>query len=255
MEWQTLLIIVNRLLWRVQILSPRSGPVHPSLGWWNCPTSEAWSQTFKVQPVSQHCWGVGSLPHPWEESKPKVVLARKAEVAPPKGSFHRSSHNLIIQGRIPHFSMGCEFPQALVPWLFLPDIPPPGSHSGTNLSQMTDTWLHFCWTHSGVDIGSVCLFRFYSAHAKMGNDWSGIKPASAKLIHPKCFITFEPADRIYTGWVPNVPWPWHFWVHLLCLRGEFTILLKICRPERVGPGEFGARSTEDDSWIGGKELV
>lgn len=40
-----------------------------------------------------------------------------------------------------------------------------------------------------------------------------------------------------------------------CLRGEFTILLKICRPERVEPGEFGARTTEDDSWIGGKELV
>lgn len=33
------------------------------------------------------------------------------------------------------------------------------------------------------------------------------------------------------------------------------MLLKICRPERVGPGELGARSTEDDSWIGGKELV
>lgn len=39
-----------------------------------------------------------------------------------------------------------------------------------------------------------------------------------------------------------------------CLRREFTILLKICRPERVGLGEFGA-STEDNCWIGGKELV
>lgn len=123
MECQTLLIIVSSLLWRVQILSPRSGPVHPSLGWWNCPTSEGWGQTFKVQPVSLHCGGAGPSLCPWEESKPKVMLARKAEVAPPNCSFHRPSQNPMIQGRIPYFCMDYEFPQALVLWLFLPDIP------------------------------------------------------------------------------------------------------------------------------------
>jgi len=40
-----------------------------------------------------------------------------------------------------------------------------------------------------------------------------------------------------------------------CLRGEFTILLKICRPEKVGLGAFRAKSTEDVSLIGEEELV
>lgn len=33
------------------------------------------------------------------------------------------------------------------------------------------------------------------------------------------------------------------------------MLLKICRPERVGLGEFGASRTVGNSQIGGKELV
>lgn len=40
-----------------------------------------------------------------------------------------------------------------------------------------------------------------------------------------------------------------------CLRAEFTILLKICRPEILGLGAFRARSTEDISLIGGGKLV
>lgn len=72
---------------------------------------------------------------------------------------------------------------------------------------------HFCWMHSVVDIGFGCLFRLYSGHAKTGRAWSGIKSASAKLICQKFFLVFEPAEWIYTGWVPSVPWPWHFWVH------------------------------------------
>lgn len=40
-----------------------------------------------------------------------------------------------------------------------------------------------------------------------------------------------------------------------CLRGEFTILLKVCRPEKVWLGAFRARNTEDISLIGGEDLV
>lgn len=40
-----------------------------------------------------------------------------------------------------------------------------------------------------------------------------------------------------------------------CLRGEFTILLKVCRPEKVGVGVFRARSSEDISLIGAEDLV
>lgn len=39
-----------------------------------------------------------------------------------------------------------------------------------------------------------------------------------------------------------------------CLRGEFTIPLKICRPEEVGLDAFRASRTEGVSLIGGEEL-
>lgn len=39
------------------------------------------------------------------------------------------------------------------------------------------------------------------------------------------------------------------------LRGELTILLKVCRPEKVGLGAFRARNSEDISLIGEEDLV
>lgn len=200
MEWQTLLIIVNNLLWRVQILSPRSGPVHPSLGWWNYHTSEGWGQAFKVQPVSLHFWGVGPFPHPWEESKPKVVLARKAEVAPPNGIFHRPNHNPTIQGRILHFCMDREFPQALVPWLFLPDIPPPGSPSGANLSQMTDR-----------HVTTFLLNAFwcgYSLSAFIQALQRPCKDGQCLIWHKICQCKINPSKMLYYLWTSRANLYW-----------------------------------------------
>lgn len=39
------------------------------------------------------------------------------------------------------------------------------------------------------------------------------------------------------------------------LREEFTILLKVCIPEKVGLGAFTAGNSEDISLIGGEDLV
>lgn len=40
-----------------------------------------------------------------------------------------------------------------------------------------------------------------------------------------------------------------------CLGGKFTILLKVCRPEKMWLGAFRAMNTEDISLIGGEDLV
>lgn len=68
--------------------------------------------------------GCGPCPAPLGGNKPKLLLGRKAEVAPPSVSFHRPSHNPVIQGRTFPFCVEHEFPQALVLWLFLPHIAP-----------------------------------------------------------------------------------------------------------------------------------
>lgn len=39
------------------------------------------------------------------------------------------------------------------------------------------------------------------------------------------------------------------------LREEFTMLLKVCRPEKVGLGAFRARNSEDISLVGAEDLV
>lgn len=74
-----------------------------------------------------------------------------------------------------------------------------------------------------VDIGIACSFRLDGSYAEMS-----IKTSSVKLVHKICFIVFESAEWIClmsSGTFGSI---------LCCLWGEFTILLKICRPERVG---------------------
>lgn len=208
MEWQTLLIIVNITLWRVQILSLRSVPVHLSLGWGNCPTSEDWCQTLKVQP-GLHCRGVGPFLHPYEESKPKVILAYTGVSTDPiiiPQSWGESFTSVWIVNSPQPWYHDCSCPT----YSFM-------DHTGvTNLSQvmgghMIPFLLNAFWCGHWL-----CVFsHILEGLCQDGQYLIWHKICQVKLVQQNCLIAFEPAEWIYTGWVPNVPWLWYFWVYFL----------------------------------------
>lgn len=190
--------------------------------------------------------GCVSFPAPlWgEQTKGDCNLNRR---------FHRPNHNSTIQGTLFHFCMDCEFPPALVPWLFLPNISLHYSHGG-NKPEPDDGW-----AHDSVSVEFWCGYWL----CVFSHNLEGLCKNGQYLIwHEICLVKINPTKlpfciwtiRVNFYWVPNVPWLWHFWVYFLLLRGEFTILLKVCRLEKVGLGACRARNTENISLIAGENL-